>query len=241
MTVSRLVHVLLVDDEDSFRLSMEIALKMTNNFVVHSCNSGENAVETLKKEYFDVILLDNKMVDMSGLDVLEWMHSQKIQTPVIMVTAAGSEAVAVEAMKLGVYDYLRKDQLDIDRLSIAIKSVHERFLYRRQIIERQTEERLLKEKQKELDSLQVFHTTVNSVGQLVEKSLSELSRNLQKFENDLLQVVKEGQEDQCRAIFAELKQGVTVITSGVSSIRNLSSVATHKLDEIQIVPKSNGR
>jgi DNA-binding NtrC family response regulator len=106
MPQSTLPHVLLVDDEDSFRLSIEMALKMTNEFIVQSCDSGESAVRILRKEAFDVILLDYKMSEMSGLDVLEWMHSQKILTPVILVTGAGSEAIAIEALKLGAYDYL---------------------------------------------------------------------------------------------------------------------------------------
>ncbi len=66
-----MIRVLLVDDEDSFRLSVEMALKMTDQFSVRSCNSGESAVELLKKDQFDVILLDNKMEDMSGLEVLQ--------------------------------------------------------------------------------------------------------------------------------------------------------------------------
>ena len=236
MTQSPLLHILLVDDEDSFRLSIEMALKMTNDFVVQSCESGETATEILRREKFDVVLLDHRMSEMSGLDVLEWMHSQGITTPVIMITAAGSESVAVEALKLGVYDYLRKDQLDIDRLSLAVKSVHERYLYRRQNIERAAEERLLREKQNELNSLQTFHDTVNSVGQLAEKSLGELSANLKRYESELLTMVKEGNEARCLTIVKELVQAVDVIASGVSSMRNLSTMVTRKLDEIHIVP-----
>jgi DNA-binding NtrC family response regulator len=193
-------------------------------------------VDLLKKTSFDVILLDNRMGEMSGLDVLEWMHSQKITTPVIMVTAAGSESTAIEAMQLGVYDYVRKDHLDIERLSIAVKSVYERYQYRKQIIENEARERLLQEKQDELDSLHTFHDTVNSVGQLVEKSLADVISSLKRHENELLTSIKEGKEGQCKEIFAELKQGIEVISSGVSSMRSLSTMVTKKLDEIHIAP-----
>jgi DNA-binding NtrC family response regulator len=236
MTEPQALHILLVDDEDSFRLSIEMGLKMTSPFAVESCGSGEEAVELLKKETFDVILLDNRMGEMSGMDVLEWMHSQKITTPVILVTAASSESTAVEAMQLGVYDYIRKDHLDIERLALAVKSVYERYLYRKQIIENKAKERLLQEKQDELDSLHTFHDTVNSVGQLVEKSLADLSSSLGRRESELLINVKEGKEAQCREIFTELKQGLDVVSSGVSSMRNLSTMVTRKLDEIHIAP-----
>ena len=234
-----MIRVLLVDDEDSFRLSIEMALKMTDQFSVRSCNSGEAAVEIMQEDQFDVILLDNKMEDMSGLEVLQWMHSQEIQTPAIMITAAGSEAVAVEAMKLGAYDYLRKDQLDIDRLRLAIKSVCERYLFRRQAIDREAANRLLKEKQKELDSLRLFHDTVNSVGQLLEKSFSDLQKNMDSVERELLASVTDGAHVRFKEIFRDLHQSLGVISSGVSSMRNLSSVVTHRLEEIQIVPKGD--
>jgi DNA-binding NtrC family response regulator len=236
MTGPNSLHVLLVDDEDSFRLSIEMGLKMTSSFAVESCSSGEEAVDLLKKETFDVILLDNRMGEMSGMDVLEWMHSQKISTPVILVTAAGSESTAIEALQLGVYDYIRKDHLDIERLSIAVKSVYERYQYRKQIIENEAKERLLQEKQDELDSLHTFHDTVNSVGQLVEKSLADLSSNLKRYENELLTNVKEGRESHCKEIFAELKQRIEMISSGVNSMRSLSTMVTRKLDEIHIAP-----
>jgi DNA-binding response OmpR family regulator len=238
MASSELLRVLIVDDEDSFRLSIEMALKMTDKFSVRSCGSGEAAIELLKNQQFDAVLLDYKMEDMSGLEVLRWMHDQEIQTPTIMVTAAGSEAVAVEAMKLGLYDYLRKDQLDIDRLRLAIKSVCERYRFKQQVVEREAEKRMLKEKQKELDSLRLFHDTVNSVGQLLEKSLSDLQKSLGSFERELFGSVSDGGHERFREVFKELHQSLEVISSGVGSMRNLSSVVTHRLNEIHIVPKA---
>jgi len=238
MESSPLTHVLLVDDEDSYRLSMELALKLTDQFSVHSCGSGEAAMEMLKKDRFDVVLLDNKMEDMTGLDVLQWMHREGIQTPTIMVTAAGSESVAVEAMKLGVYDYLRKDQLDIDRLRMAIKSVCERYQYRMEAIQREAEKRLLAEKQRELESLRLYHTTVNSVGQLLEKNLAEFEKNLERYELELSELADTTARTRLRQVFREMRQTVEVISSGVSSMRGLSSVVTHRLDDINLLPKS---
>ena len=233
-----LVRVLLVDDEDSFRLSLEMALKLSDQFAVRSCNSGEAAVDLLKQDQFDVILLDNKMEDMSGIEVLQWMHNQELQVPTIMITAAGSESIAVEAMKLGAYDYLRKDQLDIDRLKLAIKSVRERYEFRREVIQREAEKRLLKDKQKDLDSLRMFHSTVNSVGQLLEKSLHDLTKNLSGFEQELSSSKYDGTRDQLKSIFSDLHEGLNIVASGVATMRNLSSVVTHRLDEINIVPRS---
>jgi DNA-binding response OmpR family regulator len=238
MTNDKMTHILLVDDEDSFRLSLEMALKMTDQFSVRSCASGDDCVEILKKDTFDVILLDNRMEGMSGLDVLHWMHSQEIQTPTIMITAAGSEAVAVEAMKLGVYDYLRKDQLDIDRLRIAIKSVLERYQYRMDVLQRDAEKRLLKEKQKELDSLRLYHTTVNSVGQLLEKNLMELGKNLEGYEKELTESVEQSAQARLKDAFREIRHDIEVISSGVASMRGLSSVVTNRLDAINLVPKA---
>ncbi len=238
MTNQRLLRVLIVDDENSIRLSLEMALKMTNNFIVESCDSGDTAVEVLKKEQFDVIVLDNRMPGMSGIDVLEWMHQQKVDTPVIMITGAGSEDIAVEAIKHGVYDYVRKDLLGKDRLSLAVKSVHERYLYRRAIIEREAEERVLKEKQKELDALQVFHTTVNSVGQMVERGLSALAEKIKKHEEVLQNSPNAEMREKLLPVLKELNEDIQMISSGVSSMRNLSTVVIHKLDEIHIVPKS---
>lgn len=238
MASSGMLRVLIVDDEDSFRLSIEMALKMSDKFSVRSCGSGEVAMELLKTEQFDAILLDNKMEDMSGLEVLQWMHEQDIQTPTIMITGAGSETIAVEAMKLGVYDYLRKDQLDIDQLRHAIMNVCERYIFKQEMIEREAEKRMLKDKQKELDSLRLFQDTVNSVGQLLEKSLSDLQKNLADFQRELLGSVTDGAHERFKEVFKDLHQSVEVISTGVASMRNLSAVVTHRLDEIQIAPRA---
>ncbi len=80
--------------------------------------------------------------------------------------------------------------------------------------------------------------TVNSVGQLLERSLVDLQKNLGDFERDLLGSVTDGGHERFKQMFTELHQSLEVISSGVSSMRNLSSIVTHRLNEIQIAPKS---
>jgi hypothetical protein len=79
---------------------------------------------------------------------------------------------------------------------------------------------------------------VNSVGQLLEKSLSDMQKNLGSIERELDGSVSEGAHERFKQVFNELHQGLEIISSGVAAMRTLSSVVTHRLDEIHIVPKT---
>jgi len=231
------LKVLIVDDEESFRMSLEMALAMTKEFGVQSCESASAARDLLKTNTYDVVILDYSMPEETGIDLLKWMQGNQNLTPVIMVTAAGSETVAVEAIKLGAYDYFRKDQIDIDKLPLAIMSAHERHLYRKELERRQREQAMLKEKEKDLESLRTFETTVTSISEFVENSLYAHLKSLQHNEDELSKhMAKEGQQ-LCKERFAELRQGVEVISDGMTSMRDLTTLVAKKLEEIQDIQK----
>jgi len=233
----RPMKVLIVDDEESFRMSLEMALNITKEFGVQSCDSASAARRLLGEKTFDVVILDYSMPEETGIELLKWMRDNKNLTPVIMVTAAGSEAVAVEAIKLGAYDYFRKDQIDIDKLPLAIMSAHERHLYRIELERRHREQELLKEKEKDLESLRTFETTVTSISEFVENSLFAHLKSLQHNEEELNRhLSKEGQK-LCKERFAELRQGVEVISDGMTSMRDLTTLVAKKLEEIQDIQK----
>ncbi len=231
--VSSLLRILVVDDEDSYRMGLEMALKLSQKYIAKSCNSGADAMEELKKEVFDVVILDYNMPEVSGLDVLHWMQKEKINTPVIMLTAAGSETIAVEAMRLGVYDYFRKDQIDINRLPVAVMSVHERYLYRRDLHRREEEEKANKGTQRDFESLKMFENTVKSLGQFVENSLTGLLKNLERQEEDLYKSIPVEARQKCREVFLEIRKGVEVVSTGMKSMLDLTSLVTKKMESIQ--------
>ncbi len=100
-------RVLIVDDELILRESLAAWLER-DGYNVESVASGEEALEKLKHTRFDIMLVDIKMNGMSGLEVLEQVAHNDPDVAVIMITAYGSIATAIEAMKNGAEDYLLK-------------------------------------------------------------------------------------------------------------------------------------
>jgi DNA-binding NtrC family response regulator len=102
-----MAKILIVDDEKSIRITLQQCLELAG-YEVEMAVGGEHAIQKLAAATYDLILLDMKMPDIDGLEVLRRVKKQLAETPVIMITAYGTVATAVEAMKLGAIDYLEK-------------------------------------------------------------------------------------------------------------------------------------
>ncbi len=102
-----LAKVMIADDEKNIRELLRDALSTLVSHVV-SVENGTQALELLEKEEFDVLLLDMNMPGLDGIEVLKRIRSREIPTEVVILTAHATVMTAVEAMKLGAYDYLMK-------------------------------------------------------------------------------------------------------------------------------------
>jgi DNA-binding response OmpR family regulator len=113
------IRLLLVDDEKAYVdvLSNRLGKR---SIEVTKALSGTEGVQALRKQDFDVAVLDLKMEDMNGLEVLRIFKKMVPQMPVIMLTGHGSEQAAREGMELGAFDYLMKP-CDFDELMGKIK------------------------------------------------------------------------------------------------------------------------
>ncbi|MBU4525879.1 MAG: sigma-54 dependent transcriptional regulator [Desulfomicrobium sp.] len=113
--------VLVIDDEPAHRLMVRVVLGDAG-FRVLEADNGSSGLVTLRSKPVDVVLLDMRMPGMSGLDVLQKMHEEAMTTPVIMLTAFGNVGSAVEAMKIGAWDYLTKPTDNDELLAVVQKA-----------------------------------------------------------------------------------------------------------------------
>jgi DNA-binding NtrC family response regulator len=116
--------ILVVDDEKDICRALNIVLSKEGYSVTEAYN-GEQAVERLQKQSYDIILTDIKMEKIDGFEVLKQVQSICPGTSVVMMTAFGSEALAVEAMREGAADYLKKP-FNIDEVRLRIKNIVEK-------------------------------------------------------------------------------------------------------------------
>jgi len=118
-------HILVVDDEPVQREMIGGFLKK-QGFEVIAADSAERALEFFRQDAFDLVLTDQKMADMSGLELLQAVHTINPETPVILITAFGTIEAAVAALKHGAIDYLTKP-LNLDELLYRIRQVSDRY------------------------------------------------------------------------------------------------------------------
>jgi len=112
-------RILVIDDEESIRELLKDFLE-SKGFHIVIASDGESGLNILKEESFDLFLLDLMMPGMSGLDILRERAARKIDIPAIVITAHATVQTAVEAVKLGAFDYITKP-FNLDELYIAIK------------------------------------------------------------------------------------------------------------------------
>jgi DNA-binding NtrC family response regulator len=141
-------RILVVDDEPMVCISLANWLKEENYFV-KAVNDGPSAIESLKQEAWDIVLLDYKMPGMDGIEVLRQIKEIAPGTLVLMMTAYASVSNSVQAMKEGAYDYIIKP-LDVEELSMNLRKIIERrqlitenLLLRKQLSERHKYENII--------------------------------------------------------------------------------------------------
>lgn len=111
--------ILVVDDEPGMREFLEIMLTK-EGYLVSIASNGEEAIDKIGKESFDLAIVDIQMPGINGIEVLRQTREKKYDTTIIMITAFASHESAIEAMKLGAYDYITKP-FKIDEIKLVIK------------------------------------------------------------------------------------------------------------------------
>jgi len=133
------MNILVVDDEKLIRWSLKERMTREGHNV-REAEDGKAAAAALDAELPELVLLDMKLPDTDGLTILRAILERAPQLPVIIITAYSTVDTAVEAMRVGAYDYISKP-FDMDELSITVKRALEASTLRREVKERVREEK----------------------------------------------------------------------------------------------------
>jgi two-component system nitrogen regulation response regulator NtrX len=113
-------RILVVDDEEPIRKTLRMALEY-EGYDVSEASSGQEAIALIEREPADLVFLDIKMPGMDGLEVLEKLSERPSAPLVIMVSGHGSVQTAVQATKLGAFDFIEKP-LETERVLLAVRN-----------------------------------------------------------------------------------------------------------------------
>ena len=124
-------RILVVDDERAIGIAIQRLLGARGH-EVDAVLSGEDALRRLAEPGYHLVITDLSLQGVSGMDVLRWVREHAPETAVIMITAFGSEKIAVEAMKLGAADYIPKP-FDNDELELVVERLLDGMEVRRSL------------------------------------------------------------------------------------------------------------
>ena len=119
-----MANILIVDDSESIRRVLNDVLR-SNGYHTALAASGEEAIALMREDIFDIAIADLKMGEVNGLDILKVVKDISPDIEVIMITGYATIDTAVEAMKLGAYDFITKP-INIEELLMIINKAMEK-------------------------------------------------------------------------------------------------------------------
>jgi two-component system NtrC family response regulator len=122
--------ILVIDDEESIRRLLQKELASSSREIL-TAGDGAEAMAMVRSHWFDVIVMDLWLPDVSDLDLLIRIRESIPHIEVIMITGHGDVDIAVEAMKLGACEFIRKP-FNLDRLDLIVEKAHQRVLLSRE-------------------------------------------------------------------------------------------------------------
>ncbi len=167
-------HILVTDDEKAIRNTLKEILEF-ENYRVSTVESGKQTLEFVKENEIDLLFLDIKMQGMDGLETLQALREDGHEFPVIMISGHGTIEIAVEATKMGAYDFLEKPP-DLNRLLISVRNA----------LSKQTLQKEYKQVKKKLPKVPEIigeSKAINKIKTLIEKVAPTQSRVLITGEN----------------------------------------------------------
>ena len=117
-----MAHILIVEDEANIRRVLrKVLIDENKTLTISEAEDGVTAISSISKLTFDLILCDIKMPKKDGIEVLSYAQEHSPETPVVMISGHGDLETAVQAMRLGAYDYIAKPP-DLNHLLQTVRT-----------------------------------------------------------------------------------------------------------------------
>jgi len=242
--MSEKARILVIDDEDAIRRSLE-KIFLYEGFDVSLAANGRHGIGFAENQNPDVVFLDIKMPEMDGMEVLAELKNRGFEQPVVMISGHGSIQTAVEATKLGAFDYLEKP-LQRDRVLLVCRNALERqqlVKENRQLIEEKNassamvgEHESFKDLQVRLEKVAPTKATVLIVGEsgtgkeLIARSIHRVSGRKGRFVQVNCAAIPEDLIES--ELFGHVKGAFTGASSDQKGKFLLADKGTIFLDEI---------
>jgi PAS domain S-box-containing protein len=126
------LSILVVEDDDGLRRLIQKRLER-KNFKVETIETGEDALARLMSDPDVLLLLDYKLPDMTGRELIENLVGNGYSVPFVVITGHGDERIAVEMMKLGARDYIVKDQALLEMLPQVMEQIHTQIITKKKL------------------------------------------------------------------------------------------------------------
>jgi CheY-like chemotaxis protein len=212
MEEQRTIRLLLVEDNRDFAKLVELYLRRhePEKFDIVWKENGQQALSELaRNRAFDVILMDYFLPGQNGLEITRTLQDQGIRLPIVFLTVNKDFDLAVEVMKLGVEDYLVKDEISTPALPRTILNV----------IERQKLKQVL-------TSMEITQKRLEAIQELVLKISQEIRVPLDRMRNDLASLMKARQDEALRPCLNIITDNLARIEKKILKLKDLKTDKT---------------
>jgi len=238
-TPSEKRRILVIDDEEAARYGIGKVLER-EGYQVEMAPNGKEALQKIQTFVPQTIISDINMPEMDGLSLLRVLSQQGLRIPVILVTAYGSESLAIQALRAGAYDYLTKP-FEIEDLRTVVRNALERSILqeenRRQFLQlekalkelRETQdERIYAEKMASLGRLVAgFAHELNSPLGALASSLDTIDRTVSRLQNERRGPVDQTSSQDPDRLLPAMKESMDVARKACHRVDSLTRTLRH--------------